>query len=1324
MAIIVDTGVDNAGLRAGLGQAESMIDSAVRRMGTRLATVGSGFGTGAEFALGRMAKLGQATTHMERMVGVSGRLNASLDKMSGLFNSALGIGATLGGFALLERAFTRSIEKAREFQTAQIAIAATLQSAYKITGTSGREVSGPEAFQFATQQAQRFNLDIIQRQARNILVYQEQLGAFQSSLAAGARKGLAPTQILNLSESAAVVAKTLGLRGEQIANAARLLMGGGVNVGRSTIGRALGVSNVDVSTRSGQELYDFLQNKMKGFMSPEIQQSFGKSIEGIMSTLESKFDIFWSKVGGKFMKNISPALEELGEALSGTDAEKFAETLSNMFMSIFKALEAIVRSPAIPYIMKFVEFLANYGDKIIIGAVLLKLVGILGSASGQVLGFASTLDKLAATALETTRAIDATTASIERNAAAAGTAGGGGMLGGVPAAARIGGKMAAGEAALATTWVLSENQQAAVRKLMQAGKVEQAQNLAQGFYSQRLRTGALGGMPQFQALSEAEKARIVMGAEGNIARQELGGFLGMAAMGTMAGGAGEAAAAGTWSQRNLPTFTSWGSKLAPWGAKALKGGMYGMLAGTGIELASSSLGLNKSPMGAGITNALSYGVGGAIMGSTIAPGIGTAIGGAAGVLVGVFKSLGDAGRKAADEFEAAAAALRETREKFPAGAKMSDLKQQERQIRQSMKTGKIANLDEQGITKATPGISWIPIPLWGIDKATTTGAIPGEIEDPRGQKALQHDLRENLKAQKELKEQGNLKFEADRKVSSAQEELQFWQSASKALDMSYGRGAMMRRPEVAAQLQLAELKQMYTGGQLRPVDTDLVKRWQDMQAGMEKLAKASEARGGKTLTGTAAEQEEAERDRLKKEQQNIMDAQYNRLRRQIQERPKDQQEAMKLELQQRAAALDLRPVAGEYIKGRLSIQQQMLGQKELLGPDYEKTLKQALANFDALFNKPLRKIENDIQNLSLGVDSENVLDAARLAFRAVREKIRQAVHVFHSMSKAMGEKLLAQREEQFQAIQMKEAYVAPRRLGQIPTAQSEIAQMEASRLSTMAGAMRTPQTMGAYNLIAQLEGERRSQRWTPEQFQQFQTQSIQQAKQDIFRNWQAQTLAAQQFRLEEQARPIQEQMAHMALPQARLNVEQAQYQTEMYNASLNPRNARMMERAARIVGRGEERLSLGEAESLVRKGIDLQRKSLAMAEKKAQMDEQLAEIADKNIDVLSKQNDLAAAIKWEDLAKVVDDSTAALQALTDYAKGIVGDVTTPDAKKKGKPATSTTEPGKEGGKGSELPPINIAISGGATITEKDIDQWMPKIREKLCRLAAQSGGRG
>jgi hypothetical protein len=329
----------------------------------------------------------------------------------GSLTTGLGIGAAVGGMALLEQGLTRSIRKAREFQTATLAIAATLGSIGSWQGGGGRPLPQAQQAQRNMWQAEKYRTQILERSAKNILTFEEQLQSFQSGLASGARKGLKPDQILKLTETTAVVAKTLGLRGEQIANASRLLMGGGVNVARSTIGRALGISNTDITTRTGTELATFLQTKMRGFDA--MQSKFEGSIEGMVSTLEAKIDVLSARAGAKFMKGIAPTLKSIGllgeptrdqfkKGAEGTkefgkatkDYAKQAKTMDDLvnaaakgFNGLFKGVKAVVESDSFKILLDLLIKIAGVSKQIMLAVIFSKIAGAVGAATGALQKF-------------------------------------------------------------------------------------------------------------------------------------------------------------------------------------------------------------------------------------------------------------------------------------------------------------------------------------------------------------------------------------------------------------------------------------------------------------------------------------------------------------------------------------------------------------------------------------------------------------------------------------------------------------------------------------------------------------------------------------------------------------------------------------------------------------------------------------------------------------------------------------------------------------------------------------------------------------------------
>ena len=412
MEPILEFGYDDTKARLGVESFAELVVAKAEAMNVALSSVrADNLGDGA--GLSRYAKSFTELEHSsERAAPKVDRLLSSLDHMSGTFSGGLGIGVAIGGLALLEKTLDKGIQKAREFQVAQISIAAHLTSAFNTRGSDGKIMDDKEAFKTNLVYAKKLQSELLTMSTQNHLTFQEQVGAFQASISAGARKGLNVDQILQLSNQAAMVGKAIGLHGQEIENAARLMVGGGVNVSRSAIGMNLGISNADLATRKGKDLYDFLNTRTKGFKA--AQAEFGQSLEGTISTLESKIDVAASKIGMRFMTKAKPSLDGLISGISGklavkgeegheneTDsqfAKRLADSQQNAdkldatidaltaaFVNMFGAMEKIATSSAFQHLITILSELAQYADKIVLAAV---FYGIGKAALSATLGVA------------------------------------------------------------------------------------------------------------------------------------------------------------------------------------------------------------------------------------------------------------------------------------------------------------------------------------------------------------------------------------------------------------------------------------------------------------------------------------------------------------------------------------------------------------------------------------------------------------------------------------------------------------------------------------------------------------------------------------------------------------------------------------------------------------------------------------------------------------------------------------------------------------------------------------------------------------------------
>lgn len=334
--------------------------------------------------------IGRGFTRLDRDfsrldVGANKLFN-TLDRMGRTLTAGLGFGVAAGGLNLLERAFDKAITKARDFETAVLSISAARASAFNVQTRSGVPISGEGTadknlkygFMYQQSQAGRINKELIKRAASNILTYEEQLGAFLVTTSVSARKGLTEKQQLNLSEYLAVAAKSLKMSGQQITQQVRVVTSG-QNVPRSVLGPNIGLDRPSEQKKlrelTGDKYYDFLIGKVKGFLAG--QPAFAESIEGTLAQIESKFDILGAKIGQKFVRKIRPALNDLDDAFASGEMDRFADDVATIFVNIAKVIESIARSPALPMIRNFIEFIANNGSNLLILVGLSKMLGFL-----------------------------------------------------------------------------------------------------------------------------------------------------------------------------------------------------------------------------------------------------------------------------------------------------------------------------------------------------------------------------------------------------------------------------------------------------------------------------------------------------------------------------------------------------------------------------------------------------------------------------------------------------------------------------------------------------------------------------------------------------------------------------------------------------------------------------------------------------------------------------------------------------------------------------------------------------------------------------------
>jgi hypothetical protein len=618
MRILAAFGMDYSQLPKDLAASESLLDSWVNRINQKMASVRS--------PAANTSGIEQMAVSMERLATSSGRLDSVMTKMGRTLSSGVGLIAIAGGFATLERAFDRAIKKAEQFQTVTISIGASLQSAYKfVGGQSGKELSGKDSFLAAMDKAQAVNTEILKRQAKNILTYEEQVRSFQAGILPGAKRGLTQGQTLDVSERLAIVAKSAGVSGERIPQEVRLALGGGANISRSIIGRLLDIKNKDLEGKKGDDYVKFIGERTKGF--GEASGVMSTSIKAQISTFTSKLDVMLAGVGQRAFGQIGPMLQQLSAFLDKGGANKLGDAMANTFSALFKILQNIVQSGALDVIAKFLNLISSFGGELVIIAALGKLAGLLGGLRGLAGSFTMGLRDMAVQAEATAVGLEKDAAAMTEVGAAAGVGGKGGVAGGFAARGPKGiGNALTGASSEAMLMSLS------AEELATLGLVKTTH--ANG-------TPVLRNMKGFEGAGKfANQGRITSAAQ-----QYVGGASAESNLGALALGAGSAETQSAMAAeeeaamaRKKANRVGAANKLMGALGRGVQGLVIGGLAGEALESQTegSKSGVERG-VGRGVSGALEAGLTvGMATGNPIAGVVAAGVGGLAKVIKGMF----------------------------------------------------------------------------------------------------------------------------------------------------------------------------------------------------------------------------------------------------------------------------------------------------------------------------------------------------------------------------------------------------------------------------------------------------------------------------------------------------------------------------------------------------------------------------------------------------------------------------------------------------------------------------------------------------------------
>jgi hypothetical protein len=899
--------------------------------------------------------------------------------------------------------------------------------------------------------------------------------------------------------------------------------------------------------------------------------------------------------------------------------------------------------------------LASEADKIVIGAVLLKLASILTTVGAGVAGAIAWFNKLGASAA---------TAAGEVNGLAAAEArvGEAGLVG----SGRIGGfgMGAKGVAGAAEGALLSEGQQAGITALMARGTPQaeaQARNLAKGMYAKRVGLG--------QTAAGQEGALEALLAGGGVAEEERMGLMGRAKKwGSDYTGTGFEGGIGENKEALMGGLGKLGSAL-------MAGGMaYG-----GIKMGAAATGMGDQDTSSGIITdiaANSAAVGLAVGQFNVLAGV---IAAAATGVATLAIHIGELGKQTEDANDA----FEKTKANPPKVAPQN--KAVVALMNENTRLAKIVRGETPTVEDLMRPSGPDNFQLSRTEAEAVAAAARRYKPSAKEREAAKAQIAVNIKkqaalgapsaaayakAQKESYETGSdvynpltgttvkaardsagypttagLHFETPAQAANLKDQKDAAEANLKALESGQG---TLREKQTAYwkfSQRATEIRTALANNEITVIDKDLVAK-EKQRAEAEALI--SKAKRGEDLT----KKEKSRLLALQHQEQTLQQTQASRYINEARGKLPGQYQAIDLKHKE---ALELgdndRSLEAQYRKGLANAQRQVMAQRAELGPDFASTMKKVVANFNESFDMPLKKIQQQMQNLDLGVSADNVVEHATLAFQEIKRKIYEAVHVTHDISVGMGQKFFEQRQTEY---------------------------------------------------IAELH--------KPE-------------------------LERQQFNLEQLKRPYETALQHMALPEANLHAGQAKLAQMSYEAKVGGRDDMLADIQAQVLERkqrAEESYILRNPASreammkTVEAATQTDYEKLQTEAKKADLEAGLAAANDRLIPILNAQADAAAKVRWNELADAVPAAAAKLREIAGRldkhtagsALGGLSKAVSSSAAKLHELAGGHPDHAKEGSH-----TFNIDVGTGG-FTEKDIDRWVPAIREKLCKLAAQSGGRG
>jgi len=226
-------------------------------------------------------------------------------------------------------------------ETYGIAIAASLQVGGKyVEKTTGRVLEGAEAFGVAQRDAKGVIEALQVANFQTVATLDQLIRMYQEALPIAMKKGFDKKMVQEFTLSVTQAASAMGVSMDMMAEEARSLLTGAINMRNSRVAVALGITPEDVrnNSASASQLFDFLMGKL------QVYRTAGEALQNSWRGVWSNFKDVMMQAGGKALEpmfeGIKAQLKSIIDSIVTLDLEAGKIIWNPEFLAGIEAIKA------------------------------------------------------------------------------------------------------------------------------------------------------------------------------------------------------------------------------------------------------------------------------------------------------------------------------------------------------------------------------------------------------------------------------------------------------------------------------------------------------------------------------------------------------------------------------------------------------------------------------------------------------------------------------------------------------------------------------------------------------------------------------------------------------------------------------------------------------------------------------------------------------------------------------------------------------------------------------------------------------------------------